>query len=148
GQGYVVVFAENQCPPTGGPCTTATGGILAPGEFGPISYNQLFGSYTLYYNGDSATGACGIAAAPCAPPPVGPNPDEEAANAIAIQSQHSAFSFLGKDTNGALSLTFGTTTAFDYVALPKVVQTDFAVPGAPLNAGPVPPLLGFDAASA
>jgi hypothetical protein len=84
---------------------------------------------------------------PCGPPPAGPNPDVEAGNAIAIQSPHPAFSFLGNDTGGALSLTFGTTTAFDYVALPKTIETDFAAPGAALIAGP-PDVVPVDGASA
>src|SRR5262249_10949479 len=49
------------------------------------------------------------------------------------------FSFLGTDTGGALSLTFGTALTLggaDYVTLPKVVQTGFAAPGALLGAGP------------
>src|SRR5262249_42355343 len=49
-------------------------------------------------------------------------------------------SFLGNDTGGALQITFGPTTAFDYVALPKTLSTDFAAPGAPLVAGPTPPV--------
>src|SRR5215831_3023971 len=142
GQGYVVIFAESQCLPTAPAttCPTATGGTLQEGEFGPVSYNQLFGSYFLFYHGVEPGGTCGIVGAPCAPAPAGPNPDVEAANAIAIQSLQPAFSFLGNDTGGALALTFGSTTAFDYVALPKTVSTDFAVPGAPLYAGPTPPV--------
>jgi len=145
-QGFIVVFAESQCVPavSGGTCATATSGTLQEGEFGPISYNQLFGSYFLYYNGVANSGAaCG--GVPCAPPAAGPFPDVEAANAIAFQSQQPVFSFLGNDTGGALSLTFGPTTAFDYVSLPKTVETDFAAPGAPLVAGPPP--IGVDTVS-
>ena len=66
-----------------------------------------------------------------------------------IQSRQPAFSFLGNDTGGALSLTFGPTTAFDYGALPKVVETDFAAPGAALIAGPAdfPPFIPPDTSS-
>jgi len=148
GQGFVVVWAEDLCTdtsasfnPSNSTCTTATGGSITLGEFAPISYNQLFGSYHLYYHGVAAPGTCGIAGVPCAPPPLGPNPDTEAENAIAIQSRQTVFSFLGTDTPAGLTVTFGSTTAFDYVALPKTVQTDFAVPGAPLTAGPTPPVL-------
>jgi hypothetical protein len=149
-QGYIVVWAESQCVPavSGGTCPTATGGTLQEGEFGPISYNQLFGSYFLYYNGvANAAVTCG--GVPCAPPAAGPFPDVEAANAIAIQSQQPVFSFLGTDTGGALQVTFGPTTAFDYVALPKTVETDFAAPGAALIAGPstVPPFIPPDTVS-
>src|SRR5262249_32979940 len=73
---------------------------------------------------------------PCAPPAAGPVPDVEAANAIAFQSQQPVFSFLGNDTGGALSLTFGPTTAFDYVAFPKTVAAALRAPGAALIAGP------------
>src|SRR5262249_27311890 len=155
GQGYIVAFAEAQCTTAAATfnassqtCATATGGSLPLGEFGPISYNQLFGSYYLYYNGGSASGlTCG--SVPCGPPPAGPVPDVEAANAIGIQSPHPAFSFLGNDTGGALSLTFGPTTAFDYVALPKTLETDFAAPGATLIAGPstFPPFIPPDTVS-
>src|SRR5262249_34089161 len=139
-----------QCVPSapGGICSTVTGGTLQEGEFGPISYNQLFGSYHLYYNGSANSGAtCG--GVPCAPAATGPFPDVEAANAIAIQSQQPAFSFLGNDTGGALSLSFGPTTAFDFVSLPKVVETDFAAPGAALIAGPstFPPFIPPDTVS-
>jgi hypothetical protein len=59
------------------------------------------------------------------------------------------FSFLGNDTGGALQLSFGTTTAFDYVALPAGVQAGFAAPGAPLIAGPTgfPPNIAPDTVS-
>src|SRR5215471_4787396 len=71
GQGYVVVWAEAQCDSSqpsfnGATCATATGGTITNGEFAPISYNQLFGSYFLYYNGSAAPGTCGIPGAPCA----------------------------------------------------------------------------------
>src|SRR5262249_35004286 len=39
-------------------------------------------------------------------------------------------------------LSFGTTTAFDYVAFPAAVQADFAAPLAPLIAGPAGGVLG------
>jgi hypothetical protein len=136
GQGYIVAWAEAQCP-LSAVCVTP-GGTIPPGAFGAISYNQLYGSYHLYYHGAGNSPALLCGGVPCSPPfvPTAPNPDVEAANAIAIQSLQPAFSFLGNDTNGALSLTFGTTTAFDYVALPRTVQTDFAAPGAQLFAGP------------
>jgi hypothetical protein len=80
---------------------------------------------------------------------MGPNPDVEAADAIAIQSPQPVFSFLGTDTGGALRLSFGTEPTADYVALPKVVQTDFAAPGAALIAGPPDflPFISADTAS-
>src|SRR5262249_53872324 len=117
GQGYIVAFAEGQCttaaasfdPPTQ-TCATATGGSLALGEFGPICYNQLFGSYHLFYHGSANAPSLSCGGVPCSPPPAGPTPDVEAAAAIAIQSPHPAFSFLGNDTGGALSLSFGPTT--------------------------------------
>jgi len=137
GQGYVVVWAELQCPASGAPCPTATGGTISPGAFGPISYNQLYGSYHLYYNGAANPAGLLCGSVSCSPPAVGAFPDVEAANAIAIQSNHPAFSLLGNETIVGMQLTFGTTTAFDYVALPRTVQTDFATPGAPLIAGPV-----------
>src|SRR5262249_41072870 len=127
-QGYIVVFAEQQCTvssPTFNvvtqTCATATGGSVPLGEITPISYNQLYGSYALFYNGVANSAAiCG--GQPCAPAAAGPTPDVEAANAIAFESPQPMFSFLGNDTGGALNLTFGTTTAFDYVALPNAVQ--------------------------
>src|SRR5262249_19547348 len=134
-QGYIVVFAEQQCTAlspsfvaASQTCTTATGGTLSLGEFGPISYNQLYVSYALFYNVAAAPGICpgGFAGEPCAPPATGPFPDVEAANAIAFESPQPMFSFLGNDTGGALQLSFGTTTAFDYVALPAGVQAGFA----------------------
>jgi len=67
--------------------------------------------------------------------------------AIAFQSLQPAFSFLGNDTSGKLSLTFGTTTVSDYVPLPKTLSTDFAPVGAALNAAPPPvggPTLGTE----
>src|SRR5262249_10533856 len=142
-----------------GTCTSATGGTIPVGEFAPISYNQLFGSCFLYYPGPEIIGVnppsalCG--GGPCSPPHTSPFRallvrGMETLNAIAIQSPHLAFSLLGNDIGGALSFSFGTTTASDYCALPRTLVTDFAVPGAPLFAGPsnFPPGINFDTASA
>jgi len=135
GQGYIVVVAEGQCTSTK-PCKTASRGTIPPGEFGPISYNQLYGSYSLYYNGFANAPAVLCGGVPCSPPPTGVVPNVEAASAIAIQSPQPTFRFLGNDTSGQLRLTFGTARSSDYVALPGVLLTDFAAPGAPLIAGP------------
>src|SRR5262249_29100993 len=83
GQGYIVVWAEQRCTAAspGSTCPTATGGTVPDGHFAPISYNQLYGSYNLYFNGfaNAPTVMCG--GRPCSPPPTGPVPDVEAANA-------------------------------------------------------------------
>jgi hypothetical protein len=145
GQGFIVVWAETLCRatsasfnPNTNSCATATGGFISLGEFAPISYNQLFGSYHLYFNGFANAPGVSCGGVPCSPPPIGIVPDLEAANAIAVQSQQPVFSFLGTDAPVGLTLTFGPTTAFDYVSLPKTVETDFAAPGAALIAGPPP----------
>ena len=135
-QGYIVAFAEARCLDDAG-CPSANGSTVPSGATQPISHNQLFGSYHLYYNGFANAPTVICSGVPCSPPPVGIVPDVEAADAITIQSLHPVFTFLGTDTGGALSLTFGTAPTADYVALPKVVETDFAVPGADLIAGPV-----------
>jgi len=139
GQGYIVVWAEAQCPsttPLPGCPRSGAAPPVAPGAFAPISYNKLSGSYGLYYNGSAnpATLLCG--GVPCSPPAVGPFPDVEAAPAIAIQSPLPMLSFLGTETAGTLGLTFDATPGADYVALPGVLTTDFAAPGAALIAGP------------
>jgi hypothetical protein len=152
GQGFIVAWAEAQCSPTTPlpGCQRFSGLFVKPGEFAPISFNQLYGSYQLFYNGSAnpPTVICG--GVPCSPLPTGPFPDVEAANAIAIQSPQLAFSFLGLEFNdGILRLGFTTATLSDYVALPKVVQTDFATPGAALIAGPpdFPPFISPDTVS-
>lgn len=151
GQGFIVAWAEAQCPsstPLPG-CNRTNGDIVAPGEFAPISFNQLFGSYQLFYNGSTNPPTLTCGDVPCSPPVAGSFPTVATADAIAIQSPHPVFSFIGIDAGGVASLNFGTATAFDYVALPKVIQTDFAAPRAPLIAGPpdFPPSINPDTAS-
>src|SRR5262249_37410263 len=118
---------------------------------------QLFGSYFLYYHGGFNPPSLTCGGVACSPPPTGPGSlnfpsagDVEGADAIVIQSPRSAFNFLGTDTGGAVSLSFGTSTSADYAALPRTLATDFAVPGAPLFAGPrfFPPGINFDSVSA
>src|SRR5262249_21720903 len=138
GQGFIIAQAAQQCVPTppATTCPTATGGSFPGNEIAPISYNHLFGSYFLYYNGSTNPPGTLCNGVPCSPPATGLVPDVEAANALAFESQQPMFSLLGNDIGGAVSLTFGTTTAFDYVAFPARLQTSFAAPGAALIAGP------------
>jgi len=151
GQGYIVAIAEAQCPPaTPLPgCPRWNGTVVEPGEFAPLSFNQLFGSYSLFYNGfaNAPTILCG--GVPCSPPPTGPVPDVEAAAAIAIQSPQQLFSFLGVPLGGGVTSLLGAQSFGDLVAIPGGVATDFAAPGAALLAGPapVPPFIQADTAS-
>src|SRR5262249_25193538 len=103
----------------------------------------------LYYNGFANAPSVMCGGVPCSPPPVGVVPDVEAANTIAFESQQPIFSFLGTGSGAQLSLSFGTTTAFDYVAFPAEVQAGFAAPGAALIAGPstFPPFIPPDTVS-
>ena len=155
-QGYIVAFAEAQCTPDAASfnpstrtCTSGNGSAIPLGNFQPISYNQLFGSYHLFYRGGANPPSLRCGDVPCSPPAAGPIPDVEAAHAIAIQSPQPLFTFLGTDTGGALSLSFGIEPTADYGPLPKVVETDFAAPGAALLAGPstFAPFIPADTAS-
>src|SRR5262249_46994185 len=93
GQGYIVAFAEAQCTPAAASfnpsiqaCTSGNGSAIPLGNFQPISFNQLFGSYHLFYSGGANPSSLRCGDVPCSPPAVGPTPDVEVADAIAIQS--------------------------------------------------------------
>src|SRR5262249_17481702 len=104
GQGFIIAQAAQLCVPTppATTCPTATGGFIPAGEIAPISYNHLFGSYFLYYNGGANPPATICNGVPCSPPATGLVPDVEAANALAFESQQPMFSLLGNDIGGAL----------------------------------------------